>query len=128
MSIHFRRFLGLNTIVTVMVFILGFVLFKTVFYRYFHYSSIILVLFAYGINIIVFYLATKNKVEANRSMVVVAKSFAIKFFSYLVLALIFLLLAETSEMKITFAILLFSLYIVYSILEIGSLIRFFKTD
>ena len=128
MSTHFRRFFIINTIVTITVLILGAVLFATHFSQYFHFSYIILLILAYAVNLTVFFVVTHKTGGTEKSMQVVVKSFGIKFFSYLILALVFLLLSKTPEIKITFAIILFSLYLIYTVLEISSLIRFFKTQ
>jgi hypothetical protein len=128
MSTHFRKFFILNTIATIVVLIIGTGLFTTRFSEYFHFFYIILLILAYAINLTVFFIITKDIGGADKSLLVVAKSFAIKFFSYLILAVVFLLLSKTPEIKITFAIILFSLYLIYTVLEISSLIRFFKTE
>lgn len=127
MSVHFQKFLIKNSIATLIVLALGAVLFSTRFSEYFHFSFIILVLIAYIVNLSVFYAITKNKKGSDNSMMVLAKSFGIKFSSYMILAIIFLLVNKTAEIKITFAILLFALYIIFTVLEITSLIKFFKS-
>ncbi len=127
MSTHFRKFFIINTIATIALLILGTVLFTTHFSEYYHFFYIILLLLTYAVNLTVFYLVTKDAGRADNSLLIVVKSFAIKFFSYLTLALVFLLFSKTPEIKITFVIILFSLYIVFTVLEISYLIRFFKT-
>lgn len=128
MSIHFRKFFIVNTIVAIVLLILGAILFITQFSEYYHNFFIILLLLTYVVNLTVFYVVTKDAGRIDNSLLIVAKSFAIKFFSYLILALVFLLLAKTPEIKITFVIILFSLYIIFTVLEISSLVKFFKTE
>ena len=128
MSTHFRKFFIVNTIATIAVLILGTILFTTQFSKYYHYFYIILLLLTYAVNLTVFYVVTKDAGRNDNSMLIVAKSFAIKFFSYLILALVFLLLSKTPEIKITFVIILLSLYIIFTVLEISSLVKFFKTE
>ncbi|MBN2522617.1 MAG: hypothetical protein JXB24_05050 [Bacteroidales bacterium] len=128
MSIHFKRFLLKNTIATLAIFLTGLLLFTTCLSEYFHFFYPVLVLVTFAVNLIVFYIVTKKKGGSDNSMYVVVKSFAIKFFSYSILALVFLLFVKTPELKITYVILLFSLYIVFTFLEITSLLRFFKTE
>lgn len=128
MSTHFRRFFILNTLATLAILIIGAGLFTTQFSKYFNSFYIILLLFAYLVNLTVFFVVTKDAGGGDKSLQVVAKSFAIKFFSYLIMALVFLLLSKRPEIKVTFVIVLFSLYLIYTVLEISSLIRFFKTE
>ena len=128
MSTHFRKFFFVNTIASIALLILGAVLFTTQFSEYYHNFYIVLLLLTYAVNLTVFYVVTKDAGRINNSSLIVVKSFAIKFFSYLILALVFLLLAKTPEIKITFVIILFSLYIIFTILEISSLVKFFKSE
>lgn len=128
MSIYFRKFLIKNTIATFAIFLLGAILFSTLFPEYYHPFFIILVLIASFVNLAAFYIATNTKGEKDKSLQIVIKSFAIKFFSYLIMALIFLLLVKISELKITFVIILFSLYMIFTALELTSLLKFFKTE
>ncbi len=128
MNSHFKKFLLSNSIATLIILLVGGVLFSTQISEYFHFSYIIIVLLAFFVNIAAFYIVTKERGGKDKSMQIVIKAFAIKFFSYLIMALVFLLLAKTPELKITFVILLFGLYVVYTVLEITSLMKFFKTE
>ncbi len=128
MSIHFKRFLLTNTIATLAIFLTGLLLFTTCLSEYFHFFYPVLVLVVFAVNLVVFYIVTKKKEGSDKSMYILVKSFAVKFFSYSILALVFLVFVKAPELKIAYVILLFSLYIIFTFLEITSLLRFFKTE
>ena len=127
MSKHFQKFLIKNTIATIIILLPGTYLFATSLSEYFHFFYIILLILTFSVNLLVFYSATSKMNGKDNTMILIVKSFSIKFFSYLILALGFLLFVKSSELKITYVILLFILYIIYTAIEITSLLRFFKT-
>ena len=128
MNTHFKKFLIKNLIATLAIILFGALLFSKFLFKYFHLFYLLTVLVTFFVNLIVYYIVTKKSVGSDKSLIVVVKSFAIKFFSYLTIALVFLLIVKTQELRVAFVILLFLLYLIYTYLEIASLIRFFKTQ
>ncbi|MGD2034897.1 MAG: hypothetical protein PVF73_07570 [Bacteroidales bacterium] len=128
MSIHFQRFLIKNIVATLLIILSGALVFRIWLPAYFHFFYFILVLLAFAVNLMVFYTVTKRgKEPKDKSATAVIKAFAIKFFSYLVFALLFLVFTDNPDLKITYVILLFFLYIIYTTIEITSILKFFKT-
>jgi hypothetical protein len=127
MKAYFSKFLYKNLIVAMILAIIGTILFCTVLHAFFHPVFPILLLLAFIINVILFYIVTRKEVSDNQLLNLVIKSFLIKFFSYLSIVLIFLILEKTRTIRITFVVVLFILYFGFTWIEIQSLLKFLKT-
>jgi hypothetical protein len=79
------------------------------------------------INLTLFYVVTRKKVTDTLLLSMVVKSFAIKFFSYIALVIIFLILEKTKVIRITFVAVLFILYFSFTWLEILNVLKFLKS-
>lgn len=127
MTDHLRKFLFNNFIAFIIFGLVGTILFSTVLSAYFHFIYPVILVLSCGINLLVYYLFTKKEIPANRTTILISQSFAIKFVYYLSAASFFVFLVESQALKITFVLVLFVLYLVFTILEVTALLRFFKT-
>ena len=127
MNNHLRKFLLSNTIAMVAIGLIGFILFSTLFISYYHDVFPFVLMLSFGINVLVYYLYTRKEIPANKTTILIAQSFAIKFFYYLSVAAVFLILVKNQSLRITFVLILFILYFVFTILEVSALLRFFKS-
>ena len=128
MNNHLRKFLFNNTIVLLVLGILGTLLFGTMLSSYYHFTYPIVLVLSCGINVLVFYLLTRKEIPAAKTTILISQSFAIKFVYYLTVAALFIFFVESQSLKITFVFLLFVLYFVFTFLEIRALLRFFKSN
>jgi hypothetical protein len=128
MNNSFKKFLILNLFTSLVLAALGWILFSTVLSGFYLPVFHFLLLFALLINLLTFYILTRQKYSPARSPQIISKSFGIKFFSYLLVSLAFFLLEKNNRTIISFILVLFCLYLPFTILEIASLTKFFKAD
>lgn len=127
MNNHLRKFL-LNNLIALIIFgILGTLLFSTILSSYYHFIYPIVLILSAGINMLVYYLLTRKEIPAAKTTILISQSFAIKFVYYLSVAAFFIFFVESQSLKITFVLLLFILYSVFTLLEVSALLRFFKS-
>ena len=122
----FRKFLLQNVYAFLIFLVVGTVLFLTVLKSYFHIMLPVLLLISFLINLASFKMAEKDAENQNRLMALVVKSFALRFFSYIILAVIFLLLEKDIPTRITFVSTLFILYIVFTFIEVKNITRLLR--
>jgi hypothetical protein len=127
MNNHLRKFLLKNIFALLILGIIGSLLFSTLLSSYYHFIYPIVLFFSCGINVLVYFLLTRKEFPANRTTVLIGQSFAIKFVYYLAVAAIFLFLVESQSLKIAFVLILFILYFVFTLLEVSTLLGFFKS-
>jgi hypothetical protein len=128
MTSHFRQFLIRNILVGFLLAIIACVSYIIFFADYYHPFLPVILILATGINIILYYVITRKKVSDSQLVNWVLKSFAIKFFSYLAMALLFFLIVNNKPQRISFVIGLFIVYFVFTSLEIVSLLKFLKSE
>jgi hypothetical protein len=127
MRTHFIRFLRNNLLLSFGLSLIGLILFLTVLPAFYHPFIPLLLLFALSINLILYFVVIRKEVNDTMLLSMVVKSFAIKFFSYIALVIIFLILEKTRVIRITFVIVLFVFYFSFTWLEIQSLLKFLKS-
>jgi uncharacterized membrane protein YesL len=125
MKTSYKKFILHTIILGVLLTLVGLLLFVTIIPSYYHpYMPAILVI-AMLINIFTFRLmigSTENIMKA------IIKSFALKFFSYIALAIIILLSESEKTARITLILSEFVLYIIFTFHEVNSYIRVVKND
>jgi hypothetical protein len=127
MTDHLRKFLLNNFIALVVIGILGVLLFSTLLLPYYHFIYPVVLVLSGAINVLIYFLLTRKEIPAAKSSILISQSFAIKFFYYLTVATLFIFFIESQSLKITFVLLLFMLYFVFTLLEVSALLRFFKS-
>lgn len=127
MKAYFSKYIRHNLMLTIAFAMVGGILFYTVLHSFFHPIFPLLLLLAAVINIFLFYSVTRKKFLNKQLLTLVIKSFLIKFFSYLAIVFIFLLIEKTRTIRITFVAVLFVLYFAFTWLEIQSLLKFLKS-
>ena len=128
MTAHFRRFLGITLLCSVILAVAGGILFSYFLTPYYHPYLAITFGLTTIIHLVLFYSSTRKKITDRQLVNWVIRSFAIKFFCYLTIAIIFFLVEKTKSQRIAFVISLFILYLTYSWLEIASLLKFLKSE
>ncbi|MBN1598372.1 MAG: hypothetical protein JW894_08760 [Bacteroidales bacterium] len=128
MNKNFLSFLIQNIIATLILAALGYGLFSiTGLTVYYHSFYPILLLAALIINLLVYYLIIYKKVNRDNAMLLILQLFAIKFFSFLLLAIVFLIFEQDFTLRVAFVTVLLILYSVYTTLEIRSIIKIFNS-
>jgi len=122
-----RSFLILNLLVTLLIACAGVIMFAYFLQDYYHPLYPVLLLIALSVNLLSFYLSSKTQVSGNQILNAVVKSFAIRFFLYLGIAITFLLLEDQTKQRAVFIITLFCLYLIYFSIEITSLLKMMKS-
>jgi hypothetical protein len=126
MSSSFKKFLIKNLFVSILLVVIGWVLFSTFLSDYYQNIFGLLVVFAMFINLSVFYIVTKKSYTASKTPQIIIISFAIKFFTYLGISLFFFMVDTNLKHRLAFILVLFCVYLIYTFLEITSLTRYFK--
>ncbi len=127
MNRSIRKFVLNNLLLGCFFALIGLVIFSTFLSTYYNHFFILIVPFAVLINILEFYSAVKQAVIPNRALLSMATSFIIKFFSYLGLTIIFFLYKKDIQDRLVFILIMFSLYIAFTIIEVTSLSKYLKT-
>jgi len=122
----YRNFLIKNILVTLIIAFIGLILFKFFLIDLYHPLYLILLLVAFSVNIVSFYLSSNPKSYGRKALSGIIQSFALRFFLYLGLALLYLLNEDRTKHRIVFIISLFCLYLIYSIIEISCMKQLFK--
>ncbi len=122
-----RSFLILNLLVTLLIACAGVIMFAYFLQDYYHPLYPALLLIALSVNLLSFYLSSKTQVSGNQILNALVKSFAIRFFLYLGIAITFLLLEDQTKQRAVFIITLFCLYLIYFSIEITSLLKMMKS-
>lgn len=124
---NFKGFAIKNIILTLFLAALGGLLFSTVFKKYYNHIFPILLILALIINLGIYRLAV-NKKKVNQSLLFLVLSFAIKFFSYLIITVLFLLMQKDLPTRLAYIIVLLIVFVTYTTLEIKMLSKIFKTN
>ncbi len=115
------------TLLTLVIGLAAFIIFRTLLKNYYHPEFWILLLFFFLVNIAVHsFIITAEKKKKLKFNTIYLISFAIKFIAYLSFLVIYLILAKT--ISFSFAISLFVLYIIYTVFEVRSTIIFSKSS
>jgi hypothetical protein len=125
MNSSYKKFFINNLIVSGVLAVLGWALFSSALSAYYQPMFPLLIVFALSINLIIFYIVTHNQTPSKAAQIV-AKGFAIKFFSYIGITIIFFLIENNLRLRIVYIFVLFGIYIIYTVLEVISLTKFFK--
>lgn len=124
---HFKNFVVKNLILTFIFAVSGTILFLTILKSYYHPIYPVVLLIALLINLVLFRLTlTKNK--ANQTFLVLILSFAIKFFSYLILTIVYFMYQEEMLFRIAYIFVLFIVFIGFTSLELKMSSKFFKSN
>jgi hypothetical protein len=125
--ISFRNVLITNIILTLILATCGAILFSTVLKSYYQDIYPYLLLLALSINLITFWLALKKN-RVNQSFLLLVLSFTIKFFSYLLISIIYFINQEVMLYRVAYIFVLFILFLAYTSLELKMLSKFFKSN
>jgi hypothetical protein len=127
MNSNFRSFFYKNLLLTIILIVFGAVLFNTILKGYYSHVFSFLLILALSVNLIIFRLAIiKNKI--NQSFLLLVLSFSIKFFSYLLVTVVYFLNVDELLFRIAYIFVLFIVFVAYTSLEIKMLTKFFKTN
>lgn len=118
-----RNFLVVNLLITILLATIGAIIFVYFLPGFYHILYPVLLLLALVINLLSYYFSIRTRHTGNQIMNAMIKSFALRFFSYLGIAIIFLLIENRINHRLAFILTLFILYLIYSIIEITSLVR-----
>ena len=122
-----RNFLIKNLLLTLLFAVIGTILFLYFLKGFFHPLYPVLLIVALAVSTISFYFSSKPQLSGNKMLTAMMKSFAIRFFLYLGIAVIFLLLEKQTRQRIVFIITMFCIYLVYSFIEIRSLLKVIRS-
>ncbi|MBN2215719.1 MAG: hypothetical protein JW723_15930 [Bacteroidales bacterium] len=114
------------SLLTIILGIIGFILFKTILSDYYLPVFWLLILFFFIINVFsqsVIYFSQKKPLSKFGSAYVL--SYLVKFISYLIFLVIYMIISE--RITITFAIVFFLLYLIYTLFDVRRKIVFSKT-
>lgn len=129
MTKHLRKFFLQNLLVLIILGLLEFVLFKfSSIQQFYHILYPLVLILSFVVNVIVYHLFTRKPVPANRSMLLIVQSFAIKFFYYLAIAIIFIYTLTQKEEKISFVVILFIIYFAFTLVEVNAVTSFVKSE
>lgn len=126
MNVTFRKFIWQNLLITFILAILGVVLFYFFLSAYYHPLYPILLLVALTANILSYYLSTQTRHTGIQIINAIIKSFGIRFMMYLGVAVAYMLLVDSTKQRVIFILALFCIYLIYSLLEITSLLKLIK--
>jgi hypothetical protein len=127
MSNNYQNFLIKNLILTIILIICGVILFSTILKNYYHDIYLVLLLVALIDNLIIFKLALKKN-KVNQSLLILILSFAIKFFTYLLISIVYFIHVNELVYRGAYIFVLFIVFIAYTSLEIKMLSNFFKSN
>lgn len=129
MTKHFRKFFLQNLKVLILLGLAEFVIFKfSSLQQFYHILYPLVLILSFVVNLILYHLFTRKPVPANRSMLLLGQSFAIKFFYYLSLAVIFIYTISQKEQRICFVISLFIIYFAFTFIEVKAITAFIKSE
>lgn len=129
MTKHLRKFFLQNLLVLIILGLLEFVIFKfSSIQQFYHILYPLVLILSFVVNVIVYHLFTRKPVPANRSMLLIVQSFAIKFFYYLAIAIIFIYTLTQKEEKISFVVILFIIYFAFTLVEVNAVTSFVKSE
>ena len=119
----FLKFILNNLTVSLGIAAIGAMLFFLVLRDLYHPLMPFILLFALIINLVTFRLTMRKPDAYSNILLIVTKSFAIKFFSYITLTVVIILLEKEKIPLLTLIIFVCILYIVFTILEVKAMIR-----
>lgn len=128
MTKHFRKFFLQNILILLLIGIAEIIIFTFFLKDFYQFSYPIVLLLSFVVNILVYHLFTRKPVPANRSMMLLVQSFAIKIFYYLTIAIIFIYTLSQKEEKISFVIVLFIIYFAFTLVEVNAITSFIKSE
>lgn len=126
MNIHFKKFILTNLLVTLILTIVGGILFYAFIPGYFHSLMPFLLLAAFLINLLTFRLIMGRKGKPLNIMSAVVKSFGIKFFSYIGMVVVLILIPGLRSFLIPLIIYVFALYIIFTVIEVKAFSAYVK--
>jgi hypothetical protein len=121
-----RKFTLINLLLGSAFILVIWVIFSTFLSNYYHRFFLLIAPFSILINIMVFVFAIRKTNTSNQVLQSMVIGFAIKFFSYAVLSIIFFLIEKNIQVRIAFLLILFLIYITFSIIEINALTKYIK--
>ncbi len=119
-----KLFIVKNLIVSVLGLILAYLM-KPFVHASNSYYLFLVPIFAFSINYASFLAATGAKAK-NKLNIMLYALFGIKFFSYLILVLVFFILEHESIVRIHFILFLFLVYASHTILLLTNTLKYFK--
>ena len=128
MNNYFKRFLLKNILITLIILALSAFVFYFLSFPYFSPEYLLIPPFALAINIIGFKISSKKTELDKNPTSLLAKSFALKFFSYLGITIFYLVMESDKLLRITFVIILFCIYTIFTILEVTEITRLIKAE
>lgn len=127
MSDTLKHFLLINLLVTLAIATVGVILFTLFIPDYFHFLYPVMLFLALVVNSFSFYFSNKSQGAGNQIMNAMMKSFALRFILYIGIAITFLLLEHHIKQRVAFVITLFCLYLIYTSIEVTSLLKIVKS-
>ena len=127
MSNTLKHFFLLNLSVTIAIAIVGTILFTFFVPDYFHFLYPVLLFLALTVNLLLFYFSYKSQGAGNQIINTMMKSFALRFILYIGIAIIFLLLEHHTKQRMAFVITMFCVYLIYTFIEVTSLVKIVKS-
>jgi hypothetical protein len=113
-----KKFALINILAFVLLLATGLILRQTLLKEYYNYFYFILLFTALLLNFIVhLFNSTISKVPKKLTSSIII-SFGIKFFGYIILTILYLLLFKEKTDRIVFIVHLFAVYILFSVIEI----------
>ena len=126
MNPTFKRFFLQNLLLALAIAIIGGILFYSVLKAYYSFWLPIILAVCLLINILTFSIISGSNRKSGNIMILVTKSFAIKFFSYIGLAVVLIVSNDSKASIFPLIIALFILYIVFSAIEVNAFTRLVK--
>ena len=123
MNRNFRNFLITNLMATLGIAIIGLILFAFFLNDLFHPIYIILLVAAFGVNIAVYLISSRQNAYNKKLFLSIILSFFLRFFLYMGLAIVYFLIENRINYRLVFILSLFGLYLIYSLIEVNSLLK-----
>lgn len=126
MNKHYKKFITVNILVTFLIGAIGTILFLTILAEWYQPAMPIILAIALIINLVAFRMFLGREDASFNVMLAITKSFGLKFLSYIGLVVILLLVEKNKAHIISLVIVIFTLYIVYTILEVKAFSEYAK--
>lgn len=120
----FRKFLLLNVLITLIIGVLGACIFLFLLPKLYHSLMPAILLFAVSVNLLNFRVIMGNQNTSVNIMNAITKSFAIKFFSYIGLIVVLILIEKLKDQRLLLVLFVFILYMIYTIMEVVAFIDY----
>jgi hypothetical protein len=128
MNSELRKFLATNFYAALIIAAIGAILFSTLLSEYYQPLMPLLLLTSLLINLLTYRVIIGKKNQKLNIMLAVAKSFALKFFSYIAIIVILLVIKSLRPQILSLIVAVFFLYLVFTFIEVKAFSAYVKNS